>query len=517
MSKDKTKNGGQPENNDYRDEMEELARIFKEELDKAVQDAEDAAQIEDLDTIEVEGYNPKELSLDESKKPAAPLSEDMLCECCGERPRGTKKNPDSVFCEDCEAILEKYPYDWKGVLAIVVVMGIVISAFILFASNVPLFSKMKLGDKALNEKKLYTAMTKYDEAVSCINEEDLPRYYGLFAKRVKAEYMLLDMSTAMAECEEYLPDSVLKLPTFKETKKITADIDEMYASAYSIQNHLADFAASDYEGIIEKLNSLSGKKIYEKNGQYHDETEEDYTPDGTETVYTYNEGWLNLYKYSAARVAEKDEAELIAHLEKTAENSDYLKRFVLPLLASTCVGAGSYEKAEAFLEEIKLQNSESPDCYMIQSMLYRYRDKDYENAIKICDEGLNMIYSLTNGEDVYESVGYILLMQISLNLTMQAEELEGSERTEKLTEAFELTNQADYLYSTVNHEQLIEFRDLYVILGLALNNSEPYDEAAEEIEAAGEKGIAFTEDVTNYKDGKITLSEIAMSGRYDLQ
>ena len=133
MSKDKTKNGGQPENNDYREEMEELARIFKEELDKAVQDAEDAAQIDDLDTMEVEGYNPKELSLDESKKPAAPLSEDMLCECCGERPRGTKKNPDSVFCEDCEAILEKYPYDWKGILAIVVVLGIVISAFILFA------------------------------------------------------------------------------------------------------------------------------------------------------------------------------------------------------------------------------------------------------------------------------------------------------------------------------------------------------------------------------------------------
>lgn len=511
MSKDKTKNGGQPENNDYREEMEELARIFKEELDKAVQDAEDAAQIDDLDTIEVEGYNPKELSLDESKKPAAPLSEDMLCECCGERPRGTKKNPDSVFCEDCEAILEKYPYDWKGILAIVVVLGIVISAFILFASNVPLFSKMKLGDKALTEKKLYTAMTKYDEAVSCINEEDLSQYYGLFAKRVKAEYMLLDMSTALAECNEYLPDSVIKLPSFKETRELTADIDEMYASAYSIQNHLADFAASDYEGIIKRLDSLSGKKIYEKNGQYHDETEEDYTPDGTETVYTYNDGWLNLYKYSAARVAEKDEAELITHLEKTAENSDYLKRLVLPLLASTCVGAGNYEKAEAFLEEIKLQNSESPDCYMIQSMLYRYRDKDYENGLKICDEGLNMLYSLTNGGEIYDQLGYILLTQASLNLIMQAEALTGSQRTDKLDEAFQAANQAASLSS------LAEARDLYIILGLALDNTEPYDTAAEEIEMYGDDAIPFSDDVKNYKDGKITLSEIAMSGRYDLQ
>ncbi|MGN0568986.1 MAG: hypothetical protein ACI4N4_00600 [Candidatus Fimenecus sp.] len=511
MSKDKTKNGGQPENNDYRDEMEELARIFKEELDKAVQDAEDAAQIDDLDAVQVEGYNPKELSLDESKKPAAPLSENMLCECCGERPRGTKKNPDSVFCEDCEAILEKYPYDWKGVLAIIVVLGIVISAFILFASNVPLFSKMKLGDKALRENKLYTAMAKYDEAVSCINEEELPQYYGLIAKRVNAEYMLLDMSTAMAECKEYLPDSVLKLPSFKETRKIMADIDEMYASAYVIQNHLDEFSASDYDGIMAMLDSLSGKKIYEKNGQYYDETETDYTPDGTETVYTYNEGWLNIYKYSAARYSQKDDSVIIEYLEKTAENSGYLKRLVSPLLAATCVGTGNYDKAEAILTDIQLQNSESPDCYMIKSMLYRYRDKDYENGVKICDEGLNMLYSLTNGEEVYDQLGYILLTQASLNLIMQAEGLTGSERTDKLDEAFQAANQAASLSS------LAEARDLYIILGLALNNTEPYDTAAEEIEMYGDDAIPFSDDIKNYKDGKITLSEIAMSGRYDLQ
>ena len=49
-----------------------------------------------------------------------------LCDCCGERPRGTKKNPDSIFCEECEAILEKYPYDWKGLVTIILVLGVLL-------------------------------------------------------------------------------------------------------------------------------------------------------------------------------------------------------------------------------------------------------------------------------------------------------------------------------------------------------------------------------------------------------
>ena len=122
-----------------------------------------------------------------------------------------------------------------------------------------------------------------------------------------------------------------------------------------------------------------------------------------------------------------------------------------------------------------------------------------------------MLYSLTNGGEVYDQLGYILLMQASLNLVMQAESLTGTQRTDKLDEAFQAANQAASLSS------LAEARDLHVILGLALNNTEPYDAISEEIEMYGDDAIPFSEDVANFKDGKITLSEIAMSGRYDLQ
>lgn len=75
MDENKEKSTG----GDLKEEMDELARIFKEELDKAVKDAEDAAEIDDLDKIEVEGYNPKTLSLDKSRK-REHSAKDELCE-----------------------------------------------------------------------------------------------------------------------------------------------------------------------------------------------------------------------------------------------------------------------------------------------------------------------------------------------------------------------------------------------------------------------------------------------------
>ena len=53
MSDKKNLNNGA---NDYREEMEELARIFKEELDKTIEEAESPAEAETAEEYQVEGY-----------------------------------------------------------------------------------------------------------------------------------------------------------------------------------------------------------------------------------------------------------------------------------------------------------------------------------------------------------------------------------------------------------------------------------------------------------------------------
>lgn len=503
MDDKKKLNDNAPEG-DYREEMDELVRIFKEELDKATAEAEEKEELLETEELEVEGYDPKAVSLDSSRK--AEVDFDEYCECCGERPRGTKKNPDSPFCEECEALLEKYPYDWKGMLAIVVMIGVVILALVRFAVDVPTFSYMMEGDKAFKENKLYTAMTNYDAAELCIEESVKDSYKKLYANRAVAEYKLLDMSLAWTDCEEYLNENILKLPGFGETEKIYDEIYIMQASATVIQNHLYEYEADQYDEIIAELDSLIGKKIYVKNNSYHDETEEDFIPDGTEKVYICDESWINLYKYSAAQYCEKEEDVIIGHLENARGKTEYVDRLVSTLLAATYIGTGDYEKAEPLVAEIKTMNAEGIDYQLLTSMLYRYRDKDYQKAADICVEGLNMLAELDDAYDLIGQVGYILSMQKTLNLVMLGDFTGAYESAEECC-----AYQVDSI-GTVDSQS----RDLWAILALATNNTEQYDEFVTEIKEAGESAIPFSSDVTDYKEGKITLEEIVMSGRYDL-
>ena len=507
MDDKKKLNENTAENGDYREEMDELVRIFKEELDKATAEAEKEEEREILlesQEFEVEGYDPKAVSLDDSGRPEVNFEEN--CECCGERPRGTKKNPDGPFCEECEALLEKYPYDWKGLLAVVLMIGITIFALVRFAVDVPAFSYMMEGDKAYKENRLYTAMTNYDSAEICLEESTRESYKKLFAKRAVAEYKLLNMSLAWEDCETYLDKSILKLPGFGEAERIYDEIYLMQASATVIQNHLYQFDADQYDEIIAELDSLSGKKIYVKGNTYHDETEEEFTPDGSETVYICDESWINLYKYSAAQYCGKEDKTIIGYLEAARGKTEYVDRLVSTLLAATYIGTGDYEKAEPLVAEIKAMNAEGIDYHLLTSMLYRYRDKNYQRGVDICVEGLNMLARLEDAYDLIGQVGYILSMQKTLNLVMLGDYTGAYESAEECC-----TYQMDSI-GTVDSQS----RDLWAILALATNNTEKYDEFATEIEEAGESGIPFSSDVADYKEGKITLEEIVMSGRYDL-
>lgn len=502
MDDKKKLDGNTPENENYRDEMDELVRIFKEELSKAQEEAEETDDF-DIDNIEVEGYDPKTVSLDEKRK--AVVDFDNNCECCGERPRGTKKNPDSVFCEECEAILEKYPYDWKGLVSVVVILAVLILGVINFAIDTPAFSYMKNGDKNFKANKLYSAVSDYDMAEACIEEELRENYKGLQAKKVVAAYKSMNMDV-VTDGMSYFDESTLNLLAFRDVKKINHEMGVMQGTMMVIQKYIADLKADEYDKIIAALDSLSGKKIYEKNGMFYDELDTSYQVTGTEKAYIADEGWLNVYKYAAAQSNNKDEAVMIEYLEKALGHTEYVDRVWTPILASAYVSIGQYDKAEALIEEIKKTNAEGTDDNLIMSMLYRYRDKNYQRAVDTCVEGLNSLAELEDGYNLVAQIGYTLSMQKTLNLVMLGKYTDAYESAEECC-----TYQMDSL-ETVDSQS----RDILAILALATKNTEAYEELEKEIKDSGEYGIPFSQDVTDYKDGKITLEEIVMSGRYDL-
>lgn len=500
MDENKEKLTGTPDD-ELKNEMEDLARIFKEELDKAVKDAETAAEA-DSTSLEVEGYDPRAVSRKAKKKEAV-----TLCEICGQRPCGTEKNPDSPYCKDCEELLEKYPYDWKGVVAVIACVCIAVAAVFLFALDTPVFSTMKHGDEAYKNNQLYSARAEYDKALNFLEEEDYGKNLSLHAKDALLNYDLLDRESALTTINTYFNDTLLKLPAYKDLGETEEKIASLQATASAIQTHLYNYEAitdNNYQEVIDMLSSLSGKKIYVKNDMCHDELDEDYTPDGTERVYTYDEGWLYLYKYSVAVEAGKSEKEFVEFIEKAAEYES-LDTLVTPLLAATYVGIGEYEKAEELADKIRELNAESIDYHLIHILAYRYRDGNYKKAIAICDNGLDLLAGLDNATELLPSYGYILELQKSINYIM----LEDYEK------AYNAVKQC-YEYQSQFGSIDIQIRDLYAMLALQTGDKATFESFEAEIAEAGSYATPFTDDVTAYREGKKTLQEIVMDGGYDL-
>ncbi len=517
MADKKDKLNSEAPQNEIADEMEELAKVFKEELEKAKAEAKEKSF--DIDSLEVDGYNPREVSVSKKEKDKKKKKDEKpeLCEYCNQKPQ----EPGSKYCAECEELLEKYPLDYKGIIAAVAVICIAVAAVFCFAVNVPIFSAMMQGDKAADEGKLYTAMAKYDEAVQYVNNLGSNKsYINLYAKRAVVNYNMVNMNSAITEIDENIPESVLKLPTFKKLNDILDETERMQASAIIIQEHLSSYPEvideENYNAIIKELDSLVGKKIYiTKDGKYHDETQKDFKPDGSETVYICDEGWIYMYKYAAAQSANKDEKIIASFLQKCADSSDYLNTLAGGLLATTYAGIGEYDKAEALAKKLHEKNQESIEYQMILSAVYRYRDKDYKKAIAICDEGEAVLQKLPNSEYYLVKYGYMVQLQKTLSLIMLDE---NDSAYDEITEVYWILYNSNMLTAQV--------RDLYAMLAIETGDEETYKALEEEIKSAREdliltgqeasEEIDFGQDVKDLQDGKLTLKEIAASGRYDL-
>ncbi len=495
--------GSSPDEEAIKDEMEELAKVFKAELDKAKSEAENFN--DGLENLEIEGYNPQTVS--RAKK--TPVKEVELCEYCGEKPRGTEKDPDSPYCEDCESTLEKYPYDYRGIIVAILSVCIAVAALFFFSVNVPVFASMKQGDKAVKENRLYTAVNKYINAIEYAENISADKtYFNIYKKEAMTYYSLVNMNSAIIETDENIPDAVLRLLTFKDLSDVLQETERMQASAMVIQNYTNKYTKVDdenYDKIMADLDNLKGKKIYVKGTEYHDETEKDFVPDGTETEFICDDAWINMYKYAMAQEAGKDDATIAKYLQATADSSLYMKTLVGSLLSSTYAKMGEFDKAEKLAMELKEINCEAPDWHAAMATIYRLRDKDYAKAQQTCDEGLKVLAGLPNGESYIMQYGYILQVQQTLSSIMQ----------DDIESAYETAKQV-YDNLSMTGGLTIPTRDLYAVLAWATGDKKTFEALELEIESYGDASIEFSSDVTDFKAGKVTLKELVESGRYDI-
>lgn len=511
-----------PENeSSVHDEMEELARIFREELSKAREEAEKNENSPETDIdilnneLEVEGY-----AVTTGEK--SNVTPQDLCECCGERPRGTDRDPNSPFCNECAAIMEKYPYDWKGIIMLLASIAVMFVSLVTFIKISPIFASTYRGNEAVKDKKLYSALSFYSDAESYVVENEIALDFKnlrrgeiiLFNELGVDEWVECNFGNASILCALTLIENTYNVNNIHD-KKIADIYDSVIAARASILM-LGTYESEtngNYDETMAKLESLIGKKIYISDltnmdsTNVHDELDESYTPDGKETVITYDEGWIRFYQYLLAEENGKTE-DMESAIEKANKVSTDYEAYTAPFLVQKYLDSGNYAKAEEIIRRMGDVNHENVLYYDLLSRLYRYRDKNYSAAKDACLTGLERIAAASNSYDLTAYAGSYLSIQKSLSLIM----LKDIEQAYSSAEECYNYQYDFYGYTTP------ESRDLYAILALATGNTEKYDELAEEtksnVELYGEE-YDFSSDVYDYKNNKISLEEIASSGRFD--
>ena len=510
-NKVKLGDGAQPdvETDNIKQEMEDLARIFKEELDKSKKEAEEDLTIAEL---EVEGYNPQTVSKEETKE----KPQEELCEYCGEKARGTEKNPQSPYCQDCETLLEKCPYDYRGIMAVLVMACVVVGAMFCFAVNTPIFATMKKADKATSENRNFTALIEYEKALEFVsNKETDDIFYNLHAKRIGLYYDLGNIDSVNNEIATYLTEKDTKLPLFKNARAIISDIKAMEATSVIISKHvdLNMVNEKNYEETLKKLDNLIGKKIYVKGNVYKDETDTDFTPDGTEDEYTVDAGWVYIAKYQASIMLEKDVKDYVDDMEKAVESSQFMKSLAGYMLADAYVKLGEYEKAENLAKDLRVINGEATDYYLIMSMVARYRDKDYNSAIQYADQGIKALEDSSGEEAFVMRYSPVLTMQKGLNLIMM----------EKYDEAVNAINDCCYALSETYVDSYSTMISIYpqaweiaALASFQAGDEENFKAMEENLKQTVTNSKQYQADLEDLKSGKKTLKNLVESGRYDL-
>ncbi len=501
------------------DEMEELARIFREELGKAKEEAEnqetEAEAAEEFDSLEVEGYA---VTMGE-KKDTEP---EELCECCGERPRGTDRDPNSPFCKECAAIMEKYPYDVKGILMLLAAIAVIFVSLVTFIEVTPVFASTYRGNAAVKDKKLYSALSYYSESEQYIANNNIVLKFKnlhrseiiLFDKFGVDEWVENQFGNSPIMCALALIENDYDVNKIHD-KKISEIYDKAItarASVLMLGTHETEIG-DDYDAAMKMFESLVGKKIYISDlknmdsNTVHDELDKDYTPTGDEKVLTYDEGWIRFYQYLYAESKGKTE-DMKTALEKANSVSTDYEIYTAPFLVQKYLDNKEYARAEEIIKRMGEKNAESVLYHDLLARLYRYRDKNYSAAKEVCLTGLETMAAAYDSYDLIAYAGSTLSMEKTLNLIM-LKDYEGAYKSAEECVSY----QSDF-YGYAD----IYARDLYAILALATGDTESYDKLAEEVASNVElygEDYNFSSDVSDYKNNKISLEELVMSGKYD--
>lgn len=475
-----------------RAEMDELARTFQEELDKAkaeeeIRAAEQAKEQEILiqeleDDVRYDAEAPDE------------IPEDELCECCGEKRRGTKDNPDSPYCRDCERGLRRYPFELLNVLLVLIVLALSVVACVNFAQRVGIYSAAARAQHLEKQKMLYSAYSAYDNTIGLMKDSELNG--ELVYQRAVRNMLMINVLDDIGTYENQFNLFELKLPHLKtayETFKTyegyrLAGLDGYQVLYEEIQkledDDYSKLPYAEIVGRIDALLSVSTEESYKYQESLGDGAEE--SPSYLVKLDNYDPAMMEFFKFYAAALSEQDKEVQIAHLEKVRAAYPELTWLYGAFLGDLYNKSG--RDVEELCKQIEGYNAEDSTADIIRTTNLRINGKRTD-AIALAQKNIDK--GSPNAYEFYRQQAICYLLDGNIEKAYSA-----------ATSGYE-----DSQYS-------VQVCEVYAIASIAAGKTDSYDEIAKLFE---ENGVKMSDEVLAYKDGTVSLEEIFAQGDYDIQ
>lgn len=493
MDEQKKKSAGAPDadaevdNKALHEELEDLAKVFQEELNNAKADAqaEDTAAASEFLIQELDDM-PKAAQDD---LPQEEIEPEALCECCGEQRRGTAKNPDSAFCEECDDGLRHYPFEWVNIILALAAVAFVFFGGYVFADHTPVFVAAKEADALVQEKKMDSALDAYAKAANLMIDNHING--ELVYKREILVAYTVGYVNSLSEPAANIHGFEMSLPHFRSLKKALDDAENFMAAAQAVSNIISPYgytAAADipYDDLIAEIDKLKTATVTTTQAA---DGEEEATTTAINTYKTsatqYHPGMLAFYKYYVALMCEKDIQTQLTWLEevrKEAPEHPWLYAAALgELYAKT---GGDVESMCTLISDI---NAEDGTPTQLRALRLRVQG-DYDASIALCEEGIAAGSEVSVELYRQESLCYL-----------------GKGDPQK---AYEQANAA-YQSGSLS----VQLCQTLALCASAAGQDAAYTEIEELLTT---NGYSVSAEVTGYRNGTLTLQQILTEGDYDV-
>ncbi len=382
---DKLESANAFDSGDLNDELDRLAETFKAELEKAKADAELSERMGEI----IQGIDDEE-----------EYNEEDYCQCCGERKRDKSVSEDYEYCSVCREAMKHYPLGASIITVLVVMAVAAVASMMIFVNDFTGYDKLVQAEKAVSEKKLFTALDKYDEAIASFEQNEIA------AKKAYYNSAKVLMNS--------MPEGVNSMSEITSRLKKALGTIEAKMPIYTSYNSLSDNAAV----LSATLNLFYETVNDEKYGGFDGEDEEMYAEimteigslidsevmikhiDGTSTKAAASEPVVRFTQYMFAYATNHLE-DAKQYLEMTAEIGSEYKWMYAYELGCVELQTGSRAEAEKCAKQLYESNIESPEGYALYSSIERMKGNT-DKAIEWADKGLS---NAQNTVDLYRMKG----------------------------------------------------------------------------------------------------------------